>query len=58
VDFGPRFDNSIKRGQPAEFPLNGVVLDGQKMKKGEKSQIWGTDRRLVRLPSKKRRNGA
>jgi FKBP-type peptidyl-prolyl cis-trans isomerase len=30
VDCGPRFDNSIKRGQPAEFSLNGVVLDGQK----------------------------
>jgi hypothetical protein len=29
------------------------------MKKGEKSQIWGTDRgSLVRLHSKKRRNGA
>jgi len=30
VDCGPRFDNSIKRGQPAELSLNGVVLDGQK----------------------------
>ena len=40
---GTVFDSSIKRGQPAEFPLNGVVPCWtealQKMKKGEKSQI-------------------
>lgn len=40
---GTIFDSSIKRGQPAEFPLNGVVPCWtealQKMKKGEKSQI-------------------
>ena len=55
------FDNSIKRGQPEEFPLNGVVLDGSaaENEEGEKSQVWGSDRgSLVRLPSKKRRNCA
>jgi FKBP-type peptidyl-prolyl cis-trans isomerase FkpA len=40
---GTVFDSSIKRGQPAEFPLKGVVpcwTEGlQKMKKGEKAQI-------------------
>jgi len=40
---GTVFDSSIKRGQPAEFPLNGVVPCWteavQKMKKGEKAQI-------------------
>jgi len=40
---GTIFDSSIKRGQPAEFPLSGVVPCWtealQKMKKGEKSQI-------------------
>ena len=40
---GTVFDSSVKRGQPAEFPLNGVVPCWteavQKMKKGEKSQI-------------------
>jgi FKBP-type peptidyl-prolyl cis-trans isomerase FkpA len=40
---GTVFDSSIKRGQPAEFPLNGVVPCWtealQKMKKGEKSQV-------------------
>jgi FKBP-type peptidyl-prolyl cis-trans isomerase FkpA len=40
---GTVFDSSIKRGEPAEFPLNGVVPCWtealQKMKKGEKSQI-------------------
>jgi FKBP-type peptidyl-prolyl cis-trans isomerase FkpA len=40
---GTIFDSSIKRGQPAEFPLNGVVPCWtealQKMKKGEKSQV-------------------
>src|SRR5437588_2324175 len=40
---GTVFDSSIKRGQPAEFPLNGVVPCWtealQKMKKGEKAQV-------------------
>jgi FKBP-type peptidyl-prolyl cis-trans isomerase FkpA len=40
---GTVFDSSLKRGQPAEFPLNGVVPCWtealQKMKKGEKAQI-------------------
>jgi FKBP-type peptidyl-prolyl cis-trans isomerase FkpA len=40
---GTVFDSSIKRNEPAEFPLNGVVPCWreavQKMKKGEKSQI-------------------
>src|SRR5439155_20217918 len=40
---GTVFDSSIKRGQPAEFPLKGVVPCWtealQKMKKGEKAQI-------------------
>src|SRR6185503_13452397 len=40
---GAIFDSSIKRGQPAEFPLNGVVpcwMEAlQKMKKGEKAQV-------------------
>ena len=40
---GTIFDSSIKRGQPAEFPLNGVVPcwteSLQKMKKGEKAQV-------------------
>jgi FKBP-type peptidyl-prolyl cis-trans isomerase FkpA len=40
---GTIFDSSIKRGEPAEFPLSGVVPCWtealQKMKKGEKSQI-------------------
>ena len=40
---GAIFDSSIKRGQPAEFPLNGVVPCWtealQKMKKGEKAQV-------------------
>ena len=40
---GTVFDSSIKRGEPAEFPLSGVVPCWteavQKMKKGEKSQI-------------------
>jgi FKBP-type peptidyl-prolyl cis-trans isomerase FkpA len=40
---GTIFDSSIKRGQPAEFPLNGVVPCWrealQKMKKGEKAQV-------------------
>ena len=40
---GTVFDSSIKRGQPAEFPLSGVVPCWtealQKMKKGEKAQI-------------------
>ena len=40
---GTVFDSSIKRGQPAEFPLNGVVPCWtealQKMKKGGKSQV-------------------
>jgi len=40
---GTVFDSSIKRNEPAEFPLGGVVPCWreavQKMKKGEKSQI-------------------
>ncbi len=40
---GTVFDSSIKSGQPAEFPLNGVVPCWtealQKMKKGEKAQV-------------------
>jgi FKBP-type peptidyl-prolyl cis-trans isomerase len=40
---GTVFDSSIKRGQPAEFPLGGVVPCWkealQKMKKGEKAQV-------------------
>jgi FKBP-type peptidyl-prolyl cis-trans isomerase len=40
---GTVFDSSIKRGQPAEFPLNGVVPCWtealQQMKKGEKAQV-------------------
>jgi FKBP-type peptidyl-prolyl cis-trans isomerase FkpA len=40
---GTVFDSSIKRGQPAEFPLNGVVKCWtealQTMKKGGKAQI-------------------
>jgi FKBP-type peptidyl-prolyl cis-trans isomerase FkpA len=40
---GTVFDSSIKNGQPAEFPLKGVVPCWtealQKMKKGEKAQV-------------------
>jgi FKBP-type peptidyl-prolyl cis-trans isomerase FkpA len=40
---GTVFDSSIKRGEPAEFPLKGVVPCWtealQKMKKGEKAQV-------------------
>jgi FKBP-type peptidyl-prolyl cis-trans isomerase FkpA len=40
---GTVFDSSIKRGQPAEFPLKGVVPCWtealQKMNKGEKAQV-------------------
>ena len=40
---GTVFDSSVQRGEPIEFPLNGVVPCWteavQKMKKGEKSQI-------------------
>jgi FKBP-type peptidyl-prolyl cis-trans isomerase FkpA len=40
---GTVFDSSIKRGEPAEFPLSGVVPCWtealQKMKKGEKAQV-------------------
>jgi FKBP-type peptidyl-prolyl cis-trans isomerase FkpA len=40
---GTVFDSSIQRGEPAEFPLKGVVPCWtealQKMKKGEKAQI-------------------
>jgi len=40
---GTVFDSSIKRGEPAEFPLTGVVPCWtealQKMKKGEKAQV-------------------
>jgi FKBP-type peptidyl-prolyl cis-trans isomerase FkpA len=40
---GTEFDSSIKRGQPAEFPLTGVIpcwTEGvQKMKVGEKARL-------------------
>ena len=40
---GTVFDSSVKRGQPAEFPLNGVIpcwTEGvQKMKVGEKARL-------------------
>jgi FKBP-type peptidyl-prolyl cis-trans isomerase FkpA len=40
---GTEFDSSVKRGQPAEFPLNGVIpcwTEGvQKMKVGEKAKL-------------------
>jgi FKBP-type peptidyl-prolyl cis-trans isomerase FkpA len=40
---GTVFDSSVKRGEPAEFPLNRVVPCWtealQKMKKGEKAQV-------------------
>jgi FKBP-type peptidyl-prolyl cis-trans isomerase FkpA len=40
---GTVFDSSVKRGQPAEFPLNGVIPCWtealQKMKVGEKARI-------------------
>jgi len=40
---GTEFDSSFKRGQPAEFPLNGVIpcwTEGlQKMKVGEKAKL-------------------
>jgi FKBP-type peptidyl-prolyl cis-trans isomerase FkpA len=40
---GTEFDSSIKRGQPAEFALNGVIpcwTEGvQKMKVGEKARL-------------------
>jgi FKBP-type peptidyl-prolyl cis-trans isomerase FkpA len=40
---GTQFDSSLDRGQPAEFPLNGVIgcwTEGlQRMKVGEKAQL-------------------
>jgi FKBP-type peptidyl-prolyl cis-trans isomerase len=41
---GTLFDSSVKRGQPASFPLNGVIkgwTEGlQLMVKGEKRRFW------------------
>ena len=41
---GKRFDSSVVRGQPAEFPLNGVIAgwtEGvQLMVEGEKTRFW------------------
>jgi len=41
---GKRFDSSVMRGQPAEFPLNGVIkgwTEGvQLMVEGEKARFW------------------
>lgn len=41
---GTMFDSSVKRGQPATFPLNGVIkgwTEGlQLMSKGEKRRFW------------------
>jgi FKBP-type peptidyl-prolyl cis-trans isomerase len=41
---GKRFDSSVMRGQPAEFPLNGVIkgwTEGvQLMVEGEKTRFW------------------
>ncbi|MBK5254709.1 MAG: FKBP-type peptidyl-prolyl cis-trans isomerase [Vicinamibacteria bacterium] len=43
TDGGPPFDSSIQRGQPVEFPLNGVIpcwTEGvAKMKVGEKARL-------------------
>lgn len=44
VTSGAMFDSSVKRGQPATFPLNGVIkgwTEGvQLMKVGEKRRFW------------------
>lgn len=44
VTSGAMFDSSVKRGQPATFPLNGVIkgwTEGvQLMKEGEKRRFW------------------
>ena len=41
---GEMFDSSVVRGEPATFPLNGVIkgwAEGvQKMSEGEKSRFW------------------
>ena len=41
---GTMFDSSIKRGQPAEFPVNGVIKGWtetlQKMKVGAKWKVF------------------
>jgi FKBP-type peptidyl-prolyl cis-trans isomerase FklB len=41
---GTEFDSSIKRGEPATFPVNGVIQGWQEvlplMKEGAKWQVW------------------
>ena len=41
---GPRFDSSVKRGEPIEFPVNGVISGWtealQRMKVGDKWRLF------------------